>query len=191
MQSHWLRAKVCITWYLTVNNGTAQGGVQEQGQHQRVLPWQTLHNLRTSWTTGIIFVFSCLRWILLPQTYLLFLLTMLPASVGRGSPCSCSRGGSEGSFPLWLLLGTLECTDFLLPCSQPKRNRVLFTPVFFPFYKIGHWGCCFLLRWQGNPWAENLTCVRPQEQQCQKKGFNVGIPHFTTHFVWLGGFSCY
>lgn len=71
-------------------------------------------------------MFSCLWWIFLPQIYLLFIWTMMPASVSRCSPCFFITGGSKGSSPLYLLLSTLQCTDFLLPCSQLRRNHVLF-----------------------------------------------------------------
>lgn len=87
-----------------------------------MLPWQTLHNLRAPWTGGIIVAISCLLWIFLPQAYLLFILTVLPASISRCSPCSCFTGGSKGSFPLHLLLCTVECIDIFLPCSQLKGN---------------------------------------------------------------------
>lgn len=109
-----------------MNNSTAQGRLQEQGKHQGVLPWRTIHNLRTSWASGIIFVFSCLWWTFFRQAYLLFIVTLLPASASRCSPCFCIAGRHKVSFPLYLLLGALECIDFLLPCSQLKRIDVFF-----------------------------------------------------------------
>lgn len=232
--------------------------MQEQGKHRGVLPWQTLHSSRTSWASGIVFVFPCLWGIFLPQPYLLFVLTILPASVGRGSTCFSITGGGKGSFSLYHLLGTLEWIGFLLPCSQPKRNHDLFcqshlsiphvakhrspsfshntpTPVLCSSAAL----CAFLSSWKvslpslksqyfsshlspENPhcprndmltisappnslpkygpcgigtaapncpgwetWAENSTCVGPQEQQCQKKGFSAGAPYFAIRFDWV------
>lgn len=47
--------------------------------------------------------------------------------------------------------------------------------------------CCFLLHWQGNSWAEILTCVRLHEQcQCQEEGsVLVSCVLANAHFAWV------
>lgn len=66
--------------------------------------------------------------------------------------------------------------------------------LFLPFQSLLKYGprgigCCFLLHWPGNFWAENSTYVRASKNSSVRRC--VGVPYFAMYFVWLGSISCY